>query len=992
MQTRSFKAWAMASTLLTSVGVAAPAVAQEAEEGASSNDVIQVTGSRIQRPDVTSPSPITSVDEVQLEINNTINLEDSLNDLPQLVPAFDASSNNPGNGTATLSLRGLGTTRTLVLLDGRRMVGEGTGGVVNINSIPSALVERVDIVTGGASAVYGSDAIAGVVNFILKDDFEGVEFDVSQRWTEQGGAANFTSSLTIGGNFDGGRGNATLSMSYNDREELFQGQRDFSRDTLIDNGSGTFGTTGSINIPETLLITTNFSGFNGANAPGYLNNIDQRCSNLGGSATTGDACWSFGIFVDNNGDVQPFRTAGPNNDRYNYAPTNYLQLPQERFNMAAFANYEINERAEVYGRAIYTNTINDSQLAPTPGGLQFDFTIDENNPFVFGPGGNAELAQIFLDTPAVNVGDIDGDGVNEFQFTSGRRYQEISTRNDLRDTHNYILGAGLRGMLTADFNYDIYAQYGTSRFDRVQTGNVSIAAVQAIVEEGRWNIFGGADSLTPELAAEISRTGIIDAVNEQVSVVASVDGVVSQFASPFASSPLAVAGGVEYREESVRRQPDSVLGPDVMGFNQSTFIEGRFDVYEIFGEAQLPLIEGAEFAEFLGLNAGYRYSDYSSVGAVESYFAGAEWIPIDQVRVRAQFQRAVRAPSIGALFQSDSNGFPGVQDPCSAGSNGAFNLLSPDQQTTVTQNCINLEGINPALFAGGNSVAQVNSQVEAIFRGAPTLEAEEADTFTIGVQWAPEFVPGLELGLDYFDIEVANALGGPTAQQIVNDCAINGNAAACAFTTRGAGNGALTLFGERTGQDTNGNGVLEALTTENQTGLFVKGFDYSVAYNFDPNWDFGSFRFAVNGTILDTNSFQPTPTLGTIECKGFYGADCGEPTPESKFLAAATWLYGPLTATVRWSHIGEMTDVQTQFYGAYADGLDVTTIDSFDYFDLNLSVDATDSIRLYGGIRNVFEQEPPVLGDGPQSEQANTWPATYDPYGRQFFLGLTARY
>lgn len=972
----------LCATMLTGVATLSAAPIAMAQEDAASQDVIQVTGSRIQRPDVTAPSPVTSISEATLEFNNTINLEDTLNDLPQLVPAFDASSNNPGNGTATLSLRGLGASRTLILVDGRRMVGEGAGGIVNINSIPSALVERVDIVTGGASAVYGSDAVAGVVNFIIKDDFEGVEFDVSSRWTEDGGAGNFNTSVTMGGNFDGGRGNAVLSLSYNDREELFQGDRDFSRDTLIDNGSGTFGTTGSINIPNTSIFAPNFSGFDPSVAPGYQANINDRCSNLGGTGP--DTCWGFGLFVDNNGAVQPFRTAGPNNDRFNYAPTNYLQLPQERYNIASFLTYEINENVEVYGRAFYTNSIVDSQLAPTPGGTQFDFTIDENNPFLTG-----ELRALFDANSAINVGDIDGDGVNEYQFTTGRRYEEVGFRNSLRDTHTYQIGGGLRGSINANWDYDVYAQYAKSRADQIQTGNVSISAVQAIVEEARWNIFGGSGTLTPDLVEEISRTGAIFETNEQVSFVASVNGEIEQFQSPWASAPLAVATGLEYREEYVRRQPDSVLGPDVMGFNQSTFIEGSYDVYEFFGEANLPLIEGAEFAEYLALNAGYRYSDYSSVGTVESYFVGAEWMPIDSVRFRTQFQRAVRAPSVSDLFQSDSNGFPGVQDPCSASGNGAFDLLSPEQQTAVRDNCINLEGISAAAFDAG--VPQLNSQVESVFRGASNLEAEEADTFTIGVQWSPEFIPGLDLTLDYYDIEIANALGGATAQQVINDCVINGNPDACIITNR-QGNGALDSFGDRAGEDPNGDGIAQALTTENQTGLFVQGFDYGATYTFSPDWDFGSLALGINGTILDTNSFQPTASLGVIECKGFYGADCGEPTPENKFLAFGTWMYGPLDVTLRWSHIGEMTDVQTQFYGAYADGLDVTSIDAFNYWDINANYQLTDAIRVYGGIRNMFEQEPPRLGDGPQSEQANTWPATYDPYGRQFFLGLTATY
>ncbi len=346
----------------------------------------------------------------------------------------------------------------------------------------------------------------------------------------------------------------------------------------------------------------------------------------------------------------------------------------------------------------------------------------------------------------------------------------------------------------------------------------------------------------------------------------------------------------------------------------------------------------------------------------------------------------MRAPTVGNLFQTDTNGFPGVQDPCAGGSFGAFNLLDSSQQAAVVANC-EADGVP----AGGVPAPQINSQVESIFTGAQNLEAEEADTITIGAQYSPSFIPGLTLTVDYYDIEIANALGGATAQQVVNDCALTGNAAACAITERGA-NGALGLFGERVGTDPNGDGIRQTLSTANQVGLFVEGFDYGFTYDFAPDWNFGSFNIGANATYTETNSFQPTATLGVIECAGFYGADCGEPTPETKFLAFGTWMYGGLTATLRWSYIGEVTDTQTQFYGAYADGLDVTSIDAFNYWDLNASYDINDNIEVYGGIRNIFEQDPPRLGDGPQSEQANSWPATYDPYGRQFFVGLTLRH
>lgn len=965
------KKWNREALLRTSVlagfvaagAAAAPAIAQE--EGAAQRETIQVTGSRIARPDATAPSPIVSVDAPALEVNNTINIEDYLNDLPQLIPGFDATSNNPGNGTANLSLRGLGAGRTLVLLDGRRMVSEGAGQTVNINTVPAALIERVDVVTGGASAVYGSDAVAGVVNFILRTDFEGVELDTSHRWSEQGGGSNTSISATIGGNFADGRGNAVLNMSYNRREELFQGDREFSRNTLIDNGSGTFGTTGSVLIEETLfapggvLIGGPFANFDWA-AAGLQDRFDDRC------VGTPDTCWAFAARIDANGLAQPFRTSGPNNDRYNYAPDNYLQLPQERYNFAAFANYEINRHFEVYGRAMYSNVIVDSQLAPTPAALRF--TVSEDNAIF---DGHADVLELMRTNPAINLGDTNGDGLEEFQFDIGRRFTEFGPRNSLRDTHAMLVGGGVRGdLFLSGWTYDVYAHFARTRADQIQTGNLSVSAFTAEVEAGRALIFGGPGALTDNVVAAATRTGAIFETNEQVQFVATTQGEIEQFRFGTANTPLQVVLGVEYREEFSRRQPDSVLGPDVRGFNQSTFIEGRFDVYEFFAEGVLPVIEGGTFAEYLGLNAAYRRSNYTTVGNTDTFAIGAEWIPVSDVRFRAQFQRAVRAPSVSQLFQTDTNGFPGVSDPCASGL-GAWGNLSSAQQATVEANCV-ANGVP----MGAVPVAQVNSQVETIFRGARDLEAEEADTITLGVSYSPSFLPGLTVRADYYDIEIGNALSGPSAQEVVNACTLFGVQAACDLLVRGGG-GTLTL--------------IDFLSTENQTGLFVRGIDYGFDYIFDAG-DMGTFALGLNATWTDTSSFQLSPQTTRIECAGFYGADCGQPTPVHKWLASASWMYGPLTANVRWTHVGEVTDTLTQFYGARADQLDVTHIGSIDYFDLNLSYDFTDNVRFYGGVRNMFDQSPPIVGDGPQSQQANTWPATYDPFGRQFFLGVTARY
>ena len=315
----------LSASMLSGVAALAalPAQAQDAD------DTIVVTGTRIQREDLNAPSPVSTVSSEQLVLTNTVNSEQFLNTLPQVIPSFDQTSNNPGDGSARVSLRGLGTARTLVLVDGARFVGLGPSFVVDLNNIPSALVERVDVVTGGASAVYGSDAVAGVVNFVLKKDFEGIQLDVSHELSAAGWDANQTNvALTAGGNFADGRGNAVVFASYTNREALFQGDRDFSSDTFFDFGTGgtTFGLGGSSNVPGYRLRGATSSNFNST-----IQNFDPACG-----AANVNSC--FGIF--NNGFRSGARLAWPS---VHWIPrkrtfitmrlANYLQLPQERYNM-----------------------------------------------------------------------------------------------------------------------------------------------------------------------------------------------------------------------------------------------------------------------------------------------------------------------------------------------------------------------------------------------------------------------------------------------------------------------------------------------------------------------------------------------------------------------------------------------------------------------------------------------------------------------------------
>ncbi|MBB5517243.1 TonB-dependent receptor plug domain-containing protein [Amphiplicatus metriothermophilus] len=961
----------MRSTILTGVAAvtAMPAFAQDETTG----DRIVVTGSRIARQDLAAPSPLTTVDSAALQIVAITNTEDFLNDLPQLIPSFDSTSNNPGDGTARLSLRGLGANRTLILLDGKRMVAEGISQIVDVNNIPAALVERIEVVTGGASAVYGSDAVAGVVNYILKDDFQGLEVNADYKVTGKGDAQTLNLSAVMGGDFADGRGNAVMAVSYTDRKPLLQGERDFSFFSNNDLGPGQpFGETGSSNVPGTR--------FRPGSGP---SNFDW--TPLIGSSLPPECALNVcsGAFINDAGELRGLRFGSaddPASDLYNYAPTNYLQLPQERYNISAFATYEIADGVEAYARGIFSHVLVDSQLAPTPAGLTF--SIQEDNPFVFGPSavpGAQDLAVLLQNCATCQLGDTNGDGLNEFLFRTNRRYQELGPRNSLRDTNTFLVGGGLRGEFANNWQWDVYAQYGRSAVLQSQTGNISISAITDAVFEGRANIFGGPNSLQPDIAEEVSRTGMINSITETVQVLGTINGEFEQVQSPLADKPVAFAFGVEYREEASLQQPDSVLGPDVAGFNQSVFVQGRYDVYEAFMETDIPLVTGQPFVESFSVNGGYRYSDYSTVGSVSSYFVGGNWQVVPDLRIRAQFQRAVRAPNISELFITPANGFPGVADPCDGLVFGNWNFLSTEQQSTVAANCV-ADGV-PAGAVGG--FLQSNSQTETVFAGfGSEFDAEKADTLTIGGVFTPGFLPGFTATLDYYDIKIDNAIGAPSAQSIVEDCILFGVASACAFTDRDLVSGELVTIGM---------GASGPILVQNNVGLFVRGIDLGLSYRGDLPENWGSFAWRFDGTHTLENSSQGTSDSVLLDCVGFYGGACGEPVPEWKFTTVGSWIWGPLTTSLRYSWISGVDDAFTIRYDAYAGQRKVADIGSFGTLDLSLSYDLSDGVTLRGGVENITNKQPPELGTC-CSEQANTWPATYETLGRQFFFGATLRF
>lgn len=942
------------------VAMAGYSAAQDAaaEEDEARQSTITVTGSRIARQDFVSNSPVATVGSEQFELTNTINTEGLLNTLPQTVPGLDRTSNNPGGGFATVDLRGLGTSRTLVLVDGRRIVPTTNGGTVDINNIPAALIERVEVVTGGASAVYGSDAVAGVVNFILKDDFEGVEASASYELTEEGDAGIQSLSLTVGGNFADDRGNAVLNLAYTNREELFQGDRDFSSTDNDEDGMGGFVAGGSSGIPEGRL-SGNFVYPDGS---------------------TGAA------FFNPDGTIRAFTSA----DSFNFNPVNYLQLPQERIQATAKADFEINKNAEVYMSALFANNTVPQQLAPTPifepRSGTIDFTLD-GNPFI------APSAQQIISDGIGNGVDTDGDGIDDLAtagaFGIRRRLLEVGPRRSEDEFNAYQLALGLRGEITGSWNYDIYFQEGRMQNSVSQLGNINVDRfVQALNlatdDNGNVlldaagnpscsdptgscapiNIFG-LGNISPEAADFISTRVVSDLDYEVTNIVANITGdTTGVFELP--GGPIGLAFGAEYREEfgDFRPSQDLAVGT-ISGFSAAPPVQGGFDVYGIYGEAYLPILSGVQFAETLGLELAYRLEDYSTAGKVESYKIAGEWAPVDQLRFRASFNTAVRAPSITELFSPQGEGFPGSSDPCASGFNGDAGLRALCEATGV-----------PAANVGSAQIDLPSQQVRQLSGGNPNLDAEEAETLTVGFVASPDFVPGLTFSVDYFDIEildVINAFGGG-ANNVINTCyGIGGNEA--------AGVGSPFCNAISRGQD----GLITqvSVTQQNVSSFNVEGIDLLADYTLDIG-EYGSVNFAYNGTITNKNTLIPFEGGVPITCAGEFGDDCDDPIPEYKHRFTTSWSNGPFTAQLLWRHIGTVDDDDDSTVFA------VETIDSFNYFDLSGSWQLNDIVTLTGGIDNVLDKGPAILGEN--QEQANTYPATYDVFGRTYFVRATARF
>jgi iron complex outermembrane recepter protein len=1006
----------LASSMITSVALACSASvvhAQAAPNATGSSGAVApapsgnsttvqefvVTGSRIPQPNLTSVSPVTAVSSQELKLEGTTRVEDLINQLPQVVADQGGNLSNGATGTANLNLRGLGSKRNVVLIDGTRLgPGDPIVPVADINFIPQALVDRIDVLTGGASAVYGADAVAGVVNFVMKKDFEGLQLDVNAGAYQHGNgdaksqAANTAAGYTLpasnvwdgqtvdvsaifGANSPDGKGNVEGYVEYRHIAAIPESQRDYSNCSLVVTGQN-FSCGGSATGRQGTLLTYD-SGFNpspkGANA------------------------LQFGP----GGSVVPF--TGAPDQLYNFAPLNYYQRDDQRYSGGFFAHYDLTPHLTAYAKFMFMDDFTQAQIAQS-GDFGFTAPIPCNNPLL----SPAELTAICVNpgyTTAANPTGVTptnpGGAIAQNDLILRRNIEGGPRVSSLRHT-DYRAQIGLKGDITSNWHFDVYAQYYASEFSETDTGYFSNSKLvnalnvipgangQPVCASNPTGATGGCQpynifnfvpgGVTQQALNYLEVPGLQNGETTEQVVDASITGDLTPYGgkSPWAKDGIGVSFGTEYRREYLNFLPDEEFQTNDLAGGSGVILptHGAFDVKELFAEARIPLVQNMPFFEDLTADLGYRFSHYSELGAgnTNTYKLTGEWRPIDDILIRGGYNRAVRAPNVDELFAPQSVVLDGNSDPCA----GATPVFTAAQCART--------GVSAAQY--GNVTPNPASQYNGLTGGNPNLKPEIATTYTIGAVITPtHFVHGVSFSVDYFNIYIQNVIQTLGETNIIDDCAVND--VNCNLIHRGAGTGSLWL------QPTD----FVVDTTQNAGYLKTTGLDFTFDYRFNfrdiglP--DYGGLDFNFLGTYTSIYEFETLPGSAPISCLGKYGDTCagsptlGNPLPYWKSKTRLTWttpLHG-LEASLDWRNIGGV-NIDTG-----ATGTADSHIPSYNYFDLSVQYRVKDRYTFRVGVNNIFDIQPPLIGSGeiPATVgNGNTFPQVYDALGRYLFMGVTA--
>jgi len=943
-------------------------MAQNAESpDARTLDAVSVTGSRISVPGVEASSPVASVERSEFLATQSVSVEMFLKEFPALTPSIGPARNTGSNGGATINMRGLGDNRTLILIDGRRPTPFNLDNVVDTNTIPMSLLQSVDILTGGASVVYGADAVAGVANFILRKDFEGAEFNVNWGQSKYDDGTRQNYEATFGALSDDGRINAVLSISYSELEKVTQGARPWSTFS-VDSRTGQFA--GSNTTVPTLI-----------QFPGLGSQIGNPASN-------------WGQVNPDSGRAEPiFR-------QYNYNPLNTFQAPLERWQATSLARYEINPRAEAYAQMRYTRSRILNENAST--GLYSQLiTIPIANPYL--PDGvRQQICTGFSIDPANCASGRDANGDLIYQnVTINRRLTELGARPSDFITKTLQTTIGLRGALSDNWNYDGYWSYGESdqSFIAVNTASMSkyrqamnaISTTECIDPSGGCvpiNSFGDDGSMTEEMLNFIRLDAYRMQYVEQTNAAFNLDGNLGGFKSPWADYPIGIAAGVEYRRTVAGNNSDASFLADneIMGYNQTPNSRGGFTLKEGYLETIVPLVSGRTGVENLSFEFGYRHSEFSNSGGFDDSYGswkyGLTWTPVDTLKLRVMQQRATRAPNINELFRPEAGSQSSANtDPC-AGS--AINLNDVNTPGTLSWLCVQT-GVP---IAAVGSVPQPNvGQVRTRLAGNPELEPEKADTTTLGLVWTP--MDRLSVTLDYWNIEIKDTIDTLTIPDVLVGCydrSRNPNLVMndmCALAS-----GRHPINGD---YDFQSRGI--ALIPTNSGFRQKSGYDLGVRFGHSLPGTLGRLQYALDMSKVTKDDYQATPTSILRDCLGYYGTSC-TPSHDLRWNLRTVWVVNDFNVSLAWRYWGSidvepLSEINARFFEAYR------RIPAYSYFDLGVSYNAPWNARITLSVNNALDKKPPVVGStiGFLNENGgNTFPQWYDALGRYYNIGISFKF
>jgi outer membrane receptor protein involved in Fe transport len=1036
----------LASSMISGVALAAasagganaqttppPAAASTATAAPTVGELV-VTGSRIPQANLVSVSPVTTVNQEAIKLQGAINIEDFVNNLPQAFADFGQYESNGSSGTATVDLRGLGNTRTLVLIDGKReQPGDPLTPVADLNFIPPSLIDRVEVLTGGASAVYGSDAVAGVVNFIMKHDFQGLQLDVTTSIGEHNNSPNpvitaannfpglgpaesvklapitlpsgtaweglrTTVTITGGSNTPDDKGNVEFYLAYTSIEPVLEGKYNWSSCSLSTN---------------TGVHTQQYCG-GSVTAAGSGGGLLQVLSGPHQAAPPG-AYFGLGYAITGTPQANGLLPAFTAADLYNFAPLNYIQRPDIRYNAGEYSHYEISPALDLYSSFMFMDDHTEAQIAGS-GSFYGDnvYTIPCNDPLL-----NATQANTLC-----------GPG----PYTAGQTASALIGRRDVEGvgrvsdiTHfDYRMVIGAKGDLGSAWHYDVSGQYGQSFLNDIEEGyfinpnlinaidvipNPAVGGIAGIATGAPvcaaavsgaapkcvpYNIWT-AGGVTPAQLAYLEGTAEYGGYTTEQVVTGSITGDLGHYGikSPWATDGVGISVGAEYRREFLSFTPDQVAqSGELAGFGGSLgATEGSQSDDDIFGELRVPLVQNVPFIKELTFEGGYRYSDYTSGGGNSTYKIGGDWQVIPDLRIRASYERAVRAPNVDELFSPQTPGLIAGADPC-AGTNAVYTAAQCYNTFKNSFPNLTLAQYTAADYNTGTVAQCISGQCGDLSGGNPHLVPEVANTKSIGFVFTPTFFRGFSLTLDYFDISVAKAIITLPANLILEGCALSDQN--CNLIVRNPTN--LAIYGG------NGAGYLDT-TFVNAESLNTKGIDVNAIYRVAlRDWhlpDDGSLTLNFNGTWVQ--NLTTTLPGEVYNCAGLYGVTCGTPTPHYRSETRLTWSTPwNLSLSVQWRFLSatrlDLNSDQPALQGApgMSQVYNDERIPNFSYFDLAFNYRIRDRYSLRGGINNIFDRTPPLVSSNsfaisaPPFGNANTYPQVFDPLGRVFFMGLTA--